>query len=43
VGRTADGAAIPDIERIREAVRMMVENPDEAAELGVTTAEAACG
>jgi len=43
VGRTADGAAIPDIERIRETVRMMVENPDEAAELGVTTAEAACG
>jgi len=43
VGRTAEGAAIPDIERIREAVRIMVENPDEAAELGVTTAEAACG
>ncbi|HEX6300772.1 MAG TPA: LCP family protein [Acidimicrobiia bacterium] len=43
VGRTADGAAIPDIERIREAVRRTVENRDDAAELGVTTAEEACG
>lgn len=42
-GRTADGAATPDIERIREAVRRTLENQDEAAELGVTTAGAACG
>jgi LCP family protein required for cell wall assembly len=43
VGRTADGAAIPHIERIRKAVRRTLENPKAAAELGVTTAGAACG
>ena len=43
VGRTPDGAAIPDIERIREAVQKTVESPDAAAELGATTVEAACG
>jgi LCP family protein required for cell wall assembly len=42
VGRTSDGAAIPDIVRIREAVQKTLEDPDAAADLGVTTAEAAC-
>jgi LCP family protein required for cell wall assembly len=42
-GRTADGAAIPDIVRIREAVQKTLEDGDAAAELGVTTAKAACG
>lgn len=42
VGRTSDGAAIPDIVRIREAVQKTLEDPDAAGELGATTAEAAC-
>jgi polyisoprenyl-teichoic acid--peptidoglycan teichoic acid transferase len=42
VGRTPDGAAIPDIVRIREAVKKTLENPDAAPDLGVTTAGAAC-
>jgi LCP family protein required for cell wall assembly len=42
VGRTADGAAIPDIVRIRKAVKETLDNPDAAADLGVTTAGAAC-
>jgi polyisoprenyl-teichoic acid--peptidoglycan teichoic acid transferase len=43
VGRTADGAAVPDIERIRQAVRMTIEEPGSASDVGATTAGAACG
>ena len=42
VGRTRTGHVIPDVERIREAVRLTIESPDEAATLGVTTAEGGC-
>jgi LCP family protein required for cell wall assembly len=42
IGRTSEGAAIPDIERIREAVRVITEDPATASELGATTAGAAC-
>lgn len=43
VGRTADGHAIPDVERIRHTVRETIENPTASQDLGVATAEAACG
>jgi polyisoprenyl-teichoic acid--peptidoglycan teichoic acid transferase len=43
VGRTSEGAAIPDIELIREAVRVTIEEPGSAPEVGATTAGAACG
>ncbi|HUG31856.1 MAG TPA: LCP family protein [Acidimicrobiia bacterium] len=43
VGRTPDGHAIPDIERIRAVVRASIEDPAGAEALGVTTAESACG
>lgn len=43
VGRTADGHAIPDIERIRQTVVRMIEDPASAGDMGVTTAESACG
>lgn len=43
IGRTPDGHAIPDIERIRAAVRESIEDPTGAEALGVTTAESACG
>lgn len=42
VGRTADGHAIPDVERIRQTVIQMIEDP-ASVESGMTTAEAACG
>jgi len=42
IGRTATGHVIPDIERIREAVRTTVENLEAAAEFGVATAETGC-
>ena len=41
-GRTATGYAIPDVERIREAVRQTIEDPSAAAALGVTTAGEGC-
>lgn len=41
VGRTVDGAAIPDIVRIRDAVQKTLENAD-TTELGVSTTEDAC-
>lgn len=43
VGRTPDGAAIPDIERIRDAVQTIVADPGSAFDVGATTAGAACG
>lgn len=43
VGRTADGHAIPDIERIRQTVVQMIEDPISAEDLGVASAESACG
>jgi len=43
VGRTDDGHAIPDIERIRQTVVQMIEGSAPAEELGVATAESACG
>ncbi|MGH8946406.1 MAG: LCP family protein [Acidimicrobiia bacterium] len=42
VGRTRTGHVIPDVDRIREAVRITIERPDEAPELGAVTAEATC-
>ena len=42
-GRTREGAAIPDIERIRATVREMIEDPASAIESGAMTADAACG
>jgi anionic cell wall polymer biosynthesis LytR-Cps2A-Psr (LCP) family protein len=43
VGRTNDGHAIPDIVRIRDTVKETIENPEASGDLGVATAEAACG
>lgn len=43
VGRTADGHAIPDVERIRAAVRQTLDDPVAAADLGAATAGEACG
>lgn len=42
VGRTAEGHAIPDVVRIREAVVQMIEDPAAAEGLGVATAGAVC-
>lgn len=42
IGRTTTGHVIPDIERIREAVRATVENPGSAADFGAATAETDC-
>jgi polyisoprenyl-teichoic acid--peptidoglycan teichoic acid transferase len=42
VGRTMTGHVIPDVERIREAVRITIETPAEAGALGVTTADGGC-
>ena len=41
-GSTSAGQAVPDLERIREAVRRVIEDPDSASELGATTADAGC-
>lgn len=43
VGRTDDGHAIPDIERIRQTVVEMIEEPAAAEDTGAATAESACG
>lgn len=43
IGRNAEGYVVPDIERIRDTVRKIIEDPADAAELGVATADAACG
>lgn len=43
VGRTDDGHAIPDIERIRRTVVQMIEDPAAAEDMGAATAESACG
>jgi anionic cell wall polymer biosynthesis LytR-Cps2A-Psr (LCP) family protein len=42
-GRTPTGAVIPDVQRVRDVVRRTLVDPDSAAELGVTTADEACG
>jgi len=42
-GRTVEGAAIPDVARIREAVREVIEDPAAAEDLGAVTADTACG
>jgi LCP family protein required for cell wall assembly len=42
-GRTEAGYSVPDIERIRAAVKQAITNPDSAASLGVYTATDACG
>lgn len=42
-GRTSDGHAIPDIERIREAVAQIVESPGSGDDVAAMTAEAVCG
>lgn len=42
-GFTADLHPIPDVSRIREAVRQLVEEPSEASAISVTTANEACG
>lgn len=41
-GRTATGHPIPDIERIRAAVKATIENPESAQDFGATTADATC-
>jgi len=41
-GFTSAGRAIPDIDRIREAVRTTIEDPDAAGSIGAATAEAGC-
>lgn len=41
-GRTVTGHIIPDVDRIREAVRLVVEDPTAATEAGVATAETGC-
>lgn len=41
-GFTASGRSIPDIERIREAVRETIENPASSVYVGATTAAAGC-
>ncbi|MFZ0012876.1 MAG: LCP family protein, partial [Acidimicrobiia bacterium] len=41
-GTTASGRAVPDIERIRDAVRHTIEDPGAAAELGATNAATDC-
>lgn len=43
IGRTVEGAAIPDVARIRDAVRQVIENPDTAEDLDAVTADTACG
>jgi len=43
IGRNAEGYVVPDIERIRDTVRKIIEDPADAAELGAMTADAACG
>ncbi len=42
-GFTADAHPIPDVPRIREAVRQMIEEPSQATAIDITTAEEACG
>ena len=42
-GRTPTGAVIPEVQRVREAVRRTLVDPESATELGVTTADEACG
>lgn len=42
-GRTLEGAAIPDVARIREAVKTIIEDPSASGDLGAITADAACG
>lgn len=41
-GLTASGRTIPDIERIRQAVRETIEDPASSADFGATTAAAGC-
>lgn len=41
-GRTATGHVVPDVERIREAVRATIQNPDSASDFGAATAEDGC-
>lgn len=43
VGRTVEGAAIPDVARIREAVKTIIEDPSTSEDLGALTADTACG
>jgi len=41
-GFTSTGHAIPDIERIREAVKTTIEDPKSAESVGATTADVGC-
>lgn len=43
IGRTVHGAVVPDVERIRQAVREVIENPEASEDIGALTADAACG
>ena len=43
VSRTTDGHVVPDVERIRQAVRQTLEDPLLATELGALAAADACG
>lgn len=42
-GKTAAGYYIPDVDRIRATVKEIIDNPEASGELGIATAEAACG
>jgi anionic cell wall polymer biosynthesis LytR-Cps2A-Psr (LCP) family protein len=41
-GATSAGRPVPDVGRIREAVRRVIEEPASVSELGATTAEGGC-
>lgn len=43
VGRTPDGHVIPNVDRIRRAVQLTLEDPVAATALGVVTAADSCG
>jgi hypothetical protein len=41
-GATASGRAVPDVERIRDAVRHTIENPGTEVDFGATNAATGC-
>jgi hypothetical protein len=41
-GATSAGRPVPDVERIREAVRRVIDEPGSAPDLGAATADTGC-
>jgi hypothetical protein len=41
-GSTIDGKAIPDLRRIRQAVRLTIDDPNSSLAAGATTADTGC-